>query len=130
MRGGKREDSRIHFSQGRKLMPKRTMDRSMEITELATEAAGHLKAMMAAADKKDKKAAFDAYRDVLRLIGRISIDSFEGRTAMLAGLIVELNAVTSAVKVKNPITAQLNKLADITDRALVLMQAVKAEAEG
>ena len=111
-------------------MPKRTMDRSMEITELATEAAGHLKEMMAAADKKDKKAAFDAYRDVLRLIGRISIDSFEGRTAMLAGLIVELNAVTSSVKVKNPITAQLNKLADITDRALVLMKAVKAEAEG
>jgi len=45
-------------------------------------------------------------------------------------LIVELNAVTSSVKVKNPITAQLNKLADITDRALVLMKAVKAEAEG
>lgn len=106
------------------------MDRPMEITELATEAAGHLKEMMSAADQKDKKAAFAAYRDVLRLIGRISIDSFEGRTAMLAGLIVELNAVTASVKVKNPITTQLNKLADITDRALALMKEEKAESEG
>jgi len=104
-------------------------DRATQITELATQAAGHLQAMMAAADEQDKRAAFEAYRDVLRLIGRLNIENFDGRTALLAGLVAELTEVTRAVKVKNPVTAQLNSLAGITGRALDLMKAEKRAAE-
>ena len=65
-------------------------------------------------------------RDVLRLVGRLSIEGFDGRTALLAGLVAELTEVTRAVKVKNPIIGQLNSLAGITERALDLMKAEKA----
>ena len=105
-------------------------ERSIQITELATQAAAHLQEMISAADKADKKAAFESYRDVLHLIGRISIENFEGRTAMLAGLIAELAEVTRAVKVKNPVTKHLKSLADITDRALDLMKAEKEGTQG
>ena len=109
-------------------MPRTITDRSTQITELATQAAAQLQAMMSAADDRDKKAAFESYRDVLRLIGRLSIESYEGRTAILAGLVAELTEVTRAVKVKNPIAEHLDTLAGITERALDLMKAEKREA--
>jgi len=111
-------------------MPNTITDRSTQITELATQAAAQLQALLAAADPQDKQAAFESYRDVLRLIGRLSIEEFDGRTAMLAGLVAELTEVTRAVKVKNPIVVHLNSLAGITERALDLMKAEKAANPG
>ena len=111
-------------------MPNAITDRSTQITELATQAAAQLRAMTTAADPQDKQASFDAYRDVLRLIGRLSIEGFDGRTAMLAGLVAELTEVTRAVKVKNPIVGHLNSLAGITESALDLMKAEKAANQG
>jgi len=110
-------------------MPNTITDRSTQITELATQAAAQLQAMMSAADPKDRKAAFESYRDVLRLIGRLNIESYDGRTALLTGLVAELAEVTRSVKVKNPVTQQLNSLAGITERALDLMKAEKLEGE-
>lgn len=109
-------------------MPEIT-DRPTQVSELANQAASLLKTMMDAADDKDKKAAFEAYRDVLRLIGRYHIQSYEGRTALLAGLILELKEVTDAVQVKNPIAEQLNALLPIAERARALFQEEKTEAE-
>jgi hypothetical protein len=109
-------------------MPEIT-DRSTQITELATQAAAELSVMMKAADKKDKKAAFEAYRDVLRLIGRTSINEFEGRTSLLTGLVAELSEVTRSIKVKNPVAEHLNTLAGFTEKALDLIKAEKDAAD-
>lgn len=109
-------------------MPEIT-DRPTQVSELANRAAGLLKSMLDAADEADKRTAFEAYRDVLRLIGRHHIQSYEGRTALLAGLILELKEVTDAVQVEHPIAEQLNALLPIVERARALFQEDKAEAE-
>ena len=111
-----------------KIMANVIKDRSTQITELATQAAAQLQAMTALADPQDKRAAFESYRDVLRLIGRLSIENYDGRTALLAGLVAELAEVTRSIKVKNPVTQHLDTLATITDRALDLMKSEKKAA--
>lgn len=103
-------------------------DRPTQITELATQAAAELGVMTKAADKKDKKAAFEAYRDVLRLIGRTSINEFEGRTSLLTGLVAELAELTRSIKVSNPVAKHLDTLAQYTKRALDLIKAEKDAA--
>ncbi|MDA0240285.1 MAG: hypothetical protein O3A84_09705 [Proteobacteria bacterium] len=105
-------------------MPEIT-DRPTQITELANQAAGHLKSLMEAADEADKVAAFESYRDVLRLIGAYHVASYEGRTALLTGLIAELNEVTESITVTNPVAGQLEQLAGIALRARGLFKEEK-----
>ncbi len=104
-------------------------DRKTQIVQLAAQSAALLQTMQRdAANQADKQAAFESYRDVLRLIGRLSIENYDGRTALLAGLVAELAEVTRAVKDKNPVTQQLNNLAQISESALDLMKAEKSAA--
>lgn len=104
-------------------------DRSTQIVELANQAVTQLKELMSIADAEDKKVAFQAYRDVLRLIGRITVEEYDGRTTLLSGLVAELVEVTRSVRLANPVAAQLQNLAGITTRALDLLKTEKKDNE-
>ena len=98
-----------------------------KITELLIDAAAALKAIKDTenADKESRRAAFESYNDILLLIGRHAINSYEGRTALLTGLIAELSEFNKTIKVENPIAAQVDELADIADKAVDLFKSEK-----
>ena len=102
-------------------------DTGEEIADLMVRASAALKAIADTADASAaaKKAAKQSYKDVLRLIARHAITSYEGRTAALTGLIVELQEATANIKVANPITGPLNDIADIGDKAAELFRKEK-----
>jgi len=99
------------------------------ITELMTNAAAALKALTEAAGASDEEraAAREAYIDVLRLIGRHSINSYEGRTAQLTGLITELNGVTRSINETSPVAGHIDTLEALGTQALELFKEEKKE---
>lgn len=105
------------------------------ITELMTDAAAALKTLnqVAEANASDEvqAGACQAYMDVLHLIGRHSIASYEGRTALLTGLFTELNEVTRSVDETNPVAGHVDALEALSTKALELFkEEKKAEASG
>ena len=98
-----------------------------EIAELMVRASAALKAIAdsAEASQEARDAAYDSYQDVLLLIARHAITTYEGRTAALTGLIVELQEATANIEVANPITGPLNDIADIGDKAAELFRKEK-----
>ena len=103
------------------------------ITKLMTDAAAELKTLTKAANASDEvqSAAFEAYIDVLRLIGRHSITSYEGRTALLTGLYTELSEVTRSIKMTTPNTKHVDALEKFGTKAIKLLKdEKKAEAAG
>jgi len=105
-------------------------DNSKTITELMTDAAATLKAIKdtAGADREARRKAFEAYEDVLLLIGRHAVGSFEGRTALLTGLIAELTEFNKTIQVANPIAAHVDNLTAIADKAMGLFKDEKKSA--
>ncbi len=103
-------------------------DDGREITELLTDAAAALKAIKAVedADMETRRAAFDAYNDVLLLIGQYAVDSYEGRTALLEGLIAKLREFAKKIQVTNPIASSVDELTTIADKAVALFEDEKA----
>ncbi|NKB58204.1 MAG: hypothetical protein GKS00_17910 [Alphaproteobacteria bacterium] len=101
-----------------------------EIVELMTDAAAALKALNDAdgADQDTKDAAYEAYVDVLRLIGLHAVASYEGRTALLTGLIAELAEVNKSIQVSNPIVPYVDELTKIGDKAVDLFKKEKKAA--
>jgi hypothetical protein len=106
-------------------------DQAKSITELVTAARATLKSITQdpAASDADKRAAFETYEDLLLLIAGEAMKDYEGRTAALAGMIAELTAFTRGVKVKNPITAKLDTLTKLADKAVDLFQIEKKTAK-
>jgi hypothetical protein len=84
-------------------------------------------------DPAIKKKAFDHYEDVLLLAGQHVISEYEGRTAILTGLIAELTAFTQTIQVENPIVgqvAQATAFMSLVDKARVLFDKEKAAKKG
>jgi hypothetical protein len=77
------------------------------------------------ADPALKKKAFDHLENLLLLEGKAVISDFEGRTAVLAGLIEELKTFTQAIKVHNPIATQVTKFTTLVNEATDLFATVK-----
>jgi len=103
---------------------------STDITALLTDAAAALKAIKDAndADAEARRAAYEAYNDVLLLIGRHAVNSYEGRTALLTGLITELSDFNKNIKVANPIAARVDELTTIAGKAVDLFKKEKKTA--
>ena len=101
-----------------------------EIAELLVLASAALKAIADAqgASAAARKKAKQSYIDVLRLIARHAITTYEGRTAALTGLMVELREVTDGIKVENPIAGQLDQIAGFGERAAALFKKEKKNA--
>lgn len=99
-------------------------DRGTQITELLTDAAAALKAIktVEGADMETRRAAFEAYNDVLLLIGQYAVDSYEGRTALLKGLIDKLGEFTQNIQVTNPIASSVDELTRIAGKAVALFE--------
>lgn len=99
----------------------------ISISELLVEAAAALKAIQDSsnADPKDQRAAFESYNDIMLLIGRHAVNSYEGRTAMLTGLIAEISEFRKTIQVENPIREQVDNLAGIADKAVDLFKKEK-----
>lgn len=106
-------------------------DNAKTITELVTDALATLKSIKddPAASDADRRAAFENYEDLLLLLGRQAVTDYEGRTAMLTGLIAELTQFTRGIKVKNPIASKVDMLAGLADKAVDLFKAEKQAAK-
>ncbi len=100
-----------------------------DIAELLTRASTALEALTRAQDASAdaKAAAKQSYKDVLRLIARHAISTYEGRTAALSGLIVELQEVTKAIETENALAGHVSDLTGIAGRATDLFKEAKAQ---
>ena len=105
-------------------------DKGTEITELLTDAAAALKVIktVEGADMETRRAAFKAYNDVLLLIGQFAVDSYEGRTALLEGLIDKLSEFTQNIQVTHPIASSVDELTKISAKAVALFENEKKAA--
>lgn len=101
-----------------------------EITELLIETAATFRALkdLDAADSQARRAAFEAYEDVLLLIGSHAVSNYEGRTALLTGLIAELSEFNRSIQVQNPIREHVDQLTGIVEKAHELFKKEKKVA--
>ena len=72
-----------------------------------------------------KKVARQTSKDLTAMLLAHTLASIEGRTALLSGLIVELNQVTDAIKIKPPYTGALNTFNTLITKATNLFNAEK-----
>jgi len=102
-------------------------DNEQDIAALLVQASAALKAIADAKSASDgaKEAAKQSYKDVLRLIARHAISTYEGRTAALTGLIVELGEATANIPVDNQMDGQMTEISDLADQALELFKKEK-----
>jgi hypothetical protein len=70
-------------------------------------------------------AALDSFRHLTSLLLEQTLNTVAGRTALLAGLITELNKVTSAVEVNPPYLDAAKSFTTLTTRATALLEAEK-----
>ena len=107
-------------------------DPGIEIMRLITDALSQFNSIIdnPASSADDKKKAADTYEDLLLLSGRQAVDRYEGRTAILTGLIAELNEFTKGIQVKNPIASQVGNLTALADKAMTLFKNEKGSAKG
>ena len=103
-------------------------DNGEKIAELMVRASSALHAIseMQDASEVEKQQAKQAYKDVLRLIAKHSITSYEGRTAALTGLVVELREITSQIAVNSPIKTHIMQISAIADQATVFFKQEKS----
>ena len=73
------------------------------------------------------KIARQTAKDLTTLLVAHTLDSIEGRTALLSGLIVELNAVIKSIRAKSPYAGALDKFTRIVTRAQTLFDQEKKE---
>jgi hypothetical protein len=74
-----------------------------------------------------RKAAKQTARDLSSLLAAHTLQSIEGRTALLSGLIVELNQIITSVQAKPPYEDTVTRLTGIVTRAGKLYADVKKE---
>ena len=79
------------------------------------------------ATASQRKAARQTARDLSALLVAHTLQSIEGRTALLSGLIVELNQVIDSVKTRPPYEDSIEKLTGIVTKAGKLYADVKKE---
>lgn len=72
-----------------------------------------------------KKVALQTSRDLTAMLLAHTLANIEGRTALLSGLIVELNQVTDSIKVKPPYAGALTKFGTIIGKATTLFNKEK-----
>lgn len=69
------------------------------------------------ATRKQRETAKQTAKDLSSMLVAQTLDSIGGRTALLSGLIVELNQVINSVKVKPPYVDAINNLTGILTKA-------------
>jgi hypothetical protein len=72
-----------------------------------------------------KKTAKQTAKDLTRMLVAHTLQTIEGRTALLSGLIVELNQVIDSVKTKSPYTGALTKMTGVLTKAETLFKEEK-----
>ena len=72
-----------------------------------------------------KKVALQTSKDLTAMLLANTLASVNGRTALLSGLIVELNQVTDSIKVKPPYANALKSFGNITGKATTLFNSEK-----
>ena len=72
-----------------------------------------------------KKVALQTSKDLTAMLLAHTLGSIEGRTALLSGLIVELNQVTDSIKVKPPYAGALTGFGKIIGKASKLFDSEK-----
>ena len=72
-----------------------------------------------------RRTAKQTAKDLSSMLAAHTLQSIEGRTALLSGLIVELNQVIASVQTKPPYADTLGKLTSIANRAGKLYADVK-----
>jgi hypothetical protein len=77
------------------------------------------------ATPKQRQVARQTAADLTSLLVTHTLKSIEGRTALLAGLIVELNQVIDAIQAKPPSQAVLTNLTGVLNNATSLYTAEK-----
>jgi len=75
--------------------------------------------------RKQRDVARQTLKDLTAMLLAHTIKKVEDRTALLSGLIVELNQVIESVKVKPPYTCAVDGLTKIADKALRLLSQEK-----
>jgi len=71
------------------------------------------------------RTAKQTAEDLSSMLVAHTLDSIAGRTALLSGLIVELNQVIASVQAKPPHTDTVAKLTGILDKATKMFDTVK-----
>ena len=74
---------------------------------------------------KQRDVAKQTLKDLTAMSLAHTIKMVEGRTALLSGLIVELNQVIESIKVKPPYTDAIDGLTKIANKALGLLSQEK-----
>ena len=72
-----------------------------------------------------KKVALQTSKDLTAMLLAHTLASIEARTALLSGLIVELNQVTDSIKVKPPYAGALTSFGKIIGKATTLFNTEK-----
>lgn len=75
--------------------------------------------------REQRDVAKQTLKDLTAMLLAHTIKKVEDRTALLSGLIVELNQVIESVKVKPPYTGTVDGLTKIADKALGLLSQEK-----
>ena len=79
---------------------------------------------------QQRKVAKQSLRDLTTLLLAHTIQSIEGRTALLAGLIVELNQVIASIQTKPRLLNFANRLTGIVSRSTTLLAEHKKKLIG
>ena len=76
---------------------------------------------------EQKKVARQTSKDLTTMLLAHTLSSIEGRTALLSGLIVELNQVMDSIKVEPPYANALTKFGKIAEKATKLFNKEKMD---
>lgn len=74
---------------------------------------------------EQRVAARQTARDLSSMLVAHTLQTIEGRTALLAGLIVELNEVIAAIDTSPPFTSSLDSLTTLLTQAQILFKEEK-----
>jgi len=100
-------------------------DAGQEIVNKYLEGIAAVKEVLSnpAANKDEKKVARQSLRDLTIMLGRFHTDSFEGRSALLLGLIHELREVTDRIQPNSPVAGVLKRFNTVLAAAGELLKA-------
>ena len=107
-------------------------DAGKTTTALVTQALATLQSIRdnPAASAADRDAALEKFEALTLLMGAEAVEEYEGRTAVLTGLVAQLSAFTKGIQVKNPIVDKVNALTAIAEKAADLAKVDKKPAGG
>ena len=74
---------------------------------------------------RQRRVARQSLKDLTSMLIAHTLKNVEGRTALLAGLIVELNEVIESIQVKPPYMGAIDKVTKVAKKARKLFTGVK-----